>query len=1066
MSQTHLMDCVSDFNCSSNATGGKSGPSCPPINQVGGFGTTIWGPLDLEIPPLTNVGGSFTCTQPQCYQGANVCNITYTIHTEEDSSGAYVGPIGFAISSSFGTFSNDRYHSKLAGDDCTETQDVSLFENSNGDIIFDDTGSNTLSFTNNDPKVTVWIKGLQIVRGYGMCQLPCDSSQQCNGGMCNGSGVPCSTNQTKSGSNDIAPRQDYPCNYENCGGLSYTAYYWDNHNGRILNRETTYTWTWTNPNATFGIYNSYVGPSHCLFNLNNVNTCDDQGNAADAITSDVPFQLSLDNTHWKTFYHVKDGNYTMARGVDLATDSVLSQYYNDHPGGTNILYLKIPTNPDPALIHLNDGGDGRVNLYRTYQTQKQYLVNVYSSTGGTVYYYIPPNTYSQVATLGVNAGDTPQFVMMPNTGNVVTAIYVDGNYVGNGSSHQFNAINQNPNIISVYFGSSNNPVSCYPINAGTVSINGETFTANAYAGYTFGYWYANYGANGYGNIYGNPLTNFSLTGVTALVANFNCTITASAGLGGSISPSGSVQVPAGTNQTFTVTANSGYSIFDVTTTNPNQDQGAVSTYTFTDIGGPASISATFVETYTITVTQTSNGTISPGTTSVPRGGSQTFTITPSTGYSIASLTIDGSSLGAASSYTFNNVQASHTISAIFMAHTTENLIVALSSSSSASGFILDQTLFFPNYFNTLQSMQQQNFSINTFTGIGSGDDYIYSAVSQGFYDLGVVGRLPTDEEWADITNLQLWAVGYGGDPTEPFYPSKMFWMITNNVLSPTSAADMAVGVFISLIRGASMQRGNCYQYPADMAGMQPEDNKGYPVTPQSNQTWTMPDGSCNMNDISYFTAYYQAYAAQQIYNPYLDFTASGQINFNDVTAFNSYYQAWNNTCNQQIGNQSVSTGSQTSGNNLNTSSGQGTANEDVELSLVGPSVLPNAGESFTVTLHVDNVTGLWGWDCSLSWDPNILRLTDIAEGSFFSSGGSTLFLNSLNDPLVLSNGILRDMCDALLSLSNISGSGDLANLNLPSYEQCANKHNIYHRRTLRSQQWKWKSTNALCNKQS
>ena len=91
MSQTHLMDCVSDFNCSSNATGGKSGPSCPPIFQVGGFGITSGGPLDLEMLPLTNVGGSFTCTQPQCYQGANVCNITYTIHTEDNLSGAYVG---------------------------------------------------------------------------------------------------------------------------------------------------------------------------------------------------------------------------------------------------------------------------------------------------------------------------------------------------------------------------------------------------------------------------------------------------------------------------------------------------------------------------------------------------------------------------------------------------------------------------------------------------------------------------------------------------------------------------------------------------------------------------------------------------------------------------------------------------------------------------------------------------------------------------------------------------------------------------------------------------------------
>ena len=69
--------------------------------------------------------------------------------------------------------------------------------------------------------------------------------------------------------------------------------------------------------------------------------------------------------------------------------------------------------------------------------------------------------------------------------------------------------------------------------------------------------------------------------------------------------------------------------------------------------------------YAITVTQTANGVIAPATTSVNYGGSQVFTITPSTGYSIASLTVDGSAVTVAASYTFTNVQAVHTITATY-----------------------------------------------------------------------------------------------------------------------------------------------------------------------------------------------------------------------------------------------------------------------------------------------------------------------------------------------------------------------------------------------------------------
>jgi len=99
----------------------------------------------------------------------------------------------------------------------------------------------------------------------------------------------------------------------------------------------------------------------------------------------------------------------------------------------------------------------------------------------------------------------------------------------------------------------------------------------------------------------------------------------------------------------------------VTVTSPSGQS-----YQFSAVSAAGSLTATYaINTFTITVTQGANGIISPGTTTVNYGGSQTFTITPSTGYSIVSLTVDGSTVAAASSYTFSNVTASHTFTATF-----------------------------------------------------------------------------------------------------------------------------------------------------------------------------------------------------------------------------------------------------------------------------------------------------------------------------------------------------------------------------------------------------------------
>ena len=71
--------------------------------------------------------------------------------------------------------------------------------------------------------------------------------------------------------------------------------------------------------------------------------------------------------------------------------------------------------------------------------------------------------------------------------------------------------------------------------------------------------------------------------------------------------------------------------------------------------------------YTIKATTGTGGSISPsGNVSVREGRDQTFTITPDKGYAVSNVKIDGKSIGAVKSYTFENVRRTHTIEVIFM----------------------------------------------------------------------------------------------------------------------------------------------------------------------------------------------------------------------------------------------------------------------------------------------------------------------------------------------------------------------------------------------------------------
>ena len=132
---------------------------------------------------------------------------------------------------------------------------------------------------------------------------------------------------------------------------------------------------------------------------------------------------------------------------------------------------------------------------------------------------------------------------------------------------------------------------------------------------------------------------------------------------GSMSPQTACAPTALTSNTFTRTCYSfaGWNTLANGTGTPYADSA---TY---DFSADVTLYAQWaIDTYTITVTQSAHGTISPDPATVACGASKTFTIEPDAYYRVATLTVDGSPVTPAESYTFNNVrEAGHTINATF-----------------------------------------------------------------------------------------------------------------------------------------------------------------------------------------------------------------------------------------------------------------------------------------------------------------------------------------------------------------------------------------------------------------
>ena len=202
------------------------------------------------------------------------------------------------------------------------------------------------------------------------------------------------------------------------------------------------------------------------------------------------------------------------------------------------------------------------------------------------------------------------------------------------------------------------------------SPTGGTYSGTGVSGGQFDPAAAGAGSHTITYSYTDPSTGCSNSCTFIITVVTSVTITATAGPNGTITPSGTTAVSCGGSQTYTIAANTCYSIADVLVNGVSV--GPVSSYTFTNVNTNQTISATFVINgpYTIVASSGPNGSVTPpGTTTVTCGDRVTYTITPDPCYLIADVLVDGvSNPGAVLSgtYTFNNVTANHTISATFV----------------------------------------------------------------------------------------------------------------------------------------------------------------------------------------------------------------------------------------------------------------------------------------------------------------------------------------------------------------------------------------------------------------
>ncbi|MEM2293097.1 MAG: cohesin domain-containing protein [Candidatus Bathyarchaeia archaeon] len=89
---------------------------------------------------------------------------------------------------------------------------------------------------------------------------------------------------------------------------------------------------------------------------------------------------------------------------------------------------------------------------------------------------------------------------------------------------------------------------------------------------------------------------------------------------------------------------------------------------------------------------------------------------------------------------------------------------------------------------------------------------------------------------------------------------------------------------------------------------------------------------------------------------------------------------------------------------------------------ISPTTVEGAvGQFVTINISISNVANLYGWQVKLEWNPQVLNISSVIEGTFLKNQSQTFFSYNFNE-----TGSLILDCTLIGDVPGVNGSGTLA----------------------------------------
>lgn len=419
-------------------------------------------------------------------------------------------------------------------------------------------------------------------------------------------------------------------------------------------------------------YGSDFSPVVVAYNAN-------YGDAVNDFNGVITYELTLDGTYIGTY---ATGTTAISSGSGVYFDDITifpasyiasHNYYGTHTFCMNATVASPWEENDPS----DNSGCLTVNFEGP--TSVTHTITVLNTDG----------TITPSGNVTVSDGAAQTFTIMPGDCRTIVDVLADGvsvlssvtnntyTFYNVTTDHTFQVTYSVPSFTLT--ASTNGNGSVNPTNTTLQCGNSITYTFTPNPGYM-----VDYVTDNTMDVTASVSNNtYTLTNVTAnhdiyvaftQDASQTFNLTASTDGHGTITPT-QATVQGGGSQVFTIVPDNGYEIDYVTDNTMDVTANVTNNiYNLTNIGTDHDIyvafhaSSTPTDTYILAASTDGNGTITPTNATVNAGDSQTFTIAANNGFSLLSLTDNGTDVTAQvanDSYTLTNIQSNHTLYATF-----------------------------------------------------------------------------------------------------------------------------------------------------------------------------------------------------------------------------------------------------------------------------------------------------------------------------------------------------------------------------------------------------------------